>query len=51
MRLLKMLTAYFRGDIVVIVKGEKNRYSYFKGENVDRRFILNSFTEIIKLNI
>lgn len=46
-----MIIAYFTGDIVVVVKGNGNKFSYFKGENVDKRFILNSFTEIIKLNI
>lgn len=42
---------YFRGNAVIVLKGEDKKFSYIKGENVDKRFILNSFTEIIKLNI
>ena len=51
MSLLKVIRAYITGDLVVVVQGRDNRFSYFKGDNVGKRFILNSFTEIIKLNI
>lgn len=51
MKFIRMVKAYFTGDLVVVVKGNGNKYSYFKGDKVDKRFILNSFTEIIKLNI
>lgn len=51
MKLLKIVTEYLKGNAVIVIKGKDKKFSYLKGEKVDKRFILNSFTEIIKLNI
>jgi hypothetical protein len=51
MRLLDIIQAYFSGNLVVVIKEDNKKYSYVKGGNVDNRFILSSFAEIIKLNI
>lgn len=51
MNLITIINAYLRGDLVAIIKKSDNRYSYLRGEQVDKRFILNSCMEIIKLNI
>lgn len=52
MKLLKIVRAYFKGDLVAVVRADDGKkYSYMKGENIDKRFILNSFSQVIKMNI
>ena len=51
MKLIRIIKEYFKGNLIVVVKGKNKKFSYIQGDNVDKRFILNSFTEIIKMNI
>lgn len=51
MRLFKILIEYFRGNLIIVSKKEGKRFYFYKGSNVDKKFILNSLMEIIRLNI
>lgn len=50
MKLLKIIKAYFNGNLVVVIKND-NRFDYMRGERVDNKFLCNSLTQIIRLNI
>lgn len=50
MKLIKIIRAYLNGNLVVVIKDE-NKFNYLKGKNIDKRFLCNSLTQVIKLNI